>query len=53
MEISIKRSPQHLCASEGSNSELCAHDNEAVTARPHDVSIANENNESIMSQLSL
>ena len=32
MEISIKRSPQHWCSSEGSNSELFAHENDALTA---------------------
>ena len=29
MEISIKRSPQHRCPSEGSNSELFSHENDA------------------------
>ena len=35
MEISIKRSPQHWCLSEGSNSELFAHKSDALTARIH------------------
>ena len=34
MEISINRSPQHGCPSEGSNSELFAHENDALTTRP-------------------
>ena len=34
MEISIERSPQHECPSEGSNSELFVHENDALTARP-------------------
>ena len=34
MEIKIERSPQHWCPSEGSNSELFAHENDALTARP-------------------
>ena len=34
MEISIKRSPQHWCPSEGSKSELFAHENDALTALP-------------------
>ena len=34
MEINIERSPQHWCPSEGSNSELFAHENDALTARP-------------------
>ena len=34
MEINIERSPQHCCPSEGSNSELFAHENDALTARP-------------------
>ena len=34
MEINIERSPQHWCPSQGSNSELFAHENDALTARP-------------------
>ena len=34
MEINIERSPQHRCPSEGSNSELFAHENNTLTARP-------------------
>ena len=34
MEISIKKSPQHWCPNEGSNSEHFARDNDALTARP-------------------
>ena len=34
MEINIERSPQHWCPSEGSNSELFAHENDTLTARP-------------------
>ena len=34
MEINIKRSPEHWCLSEGSNSELFAHENDTLTARP-------------------
>ena len=39
MEINIERSPQHWCLSEASNSELFAHENDALTARPklHDI----------------
>ena len=32
MEINIKRSPDHWWPSEGSNSELFAHENDALTA---------------------
>ena len=31
MEINIERSPQHWCPSEGSNSELFAHENDTLT----------------------
>ena len=34
MEINIERSPQHWCPSKGSNSELFAHENDTLTARP-------------------
>ena len=34
MEINIERSPQHWCPSDGSNSELFAHENDTLTARP-------------------
>ena len=34
IEINIERSPQDWCPSEGSNSELFAHENDALTARP-------------------
>ena len=34
MEIRIKRSPQHWCPSEGSNSEHFAHENDALIVRP-------------------
>ena len=34
MEINIERSPQHWFPSEGSNSELFAHENDSLTARP-------------------
>ena len=34
MEINIERSPQHWSPSEGSNSELFAHENGTLTARP-------------------
>ena len=34
MEINIERSPQHWCPREGSNSELFAHENDTLTARP-------------------
>ena len=34
MEINIEKSPQHWCPSEGSNSELFAHENDTLTARP-------------------
>ena len=30
MEINIERSPQHWCPSEGLNSELFAHENDAT-----------------------
>ena len=36
MEINIERSPQHWCPSEGLNSELFAHENDTLTARPQD-----------------
>ena len=34
MESSIDRSPEHWCTNERSNSELFAHENDALTARP-------------------
>ena len=39
MEINIERSPQHWCPSEGSNSELFAHENDTLTARPEIICI--------------